>query len=1412
MSFGLFEQAAGSEQEAGLRKQAASDKLAGAIYDVRQEYGPFLFQARSMDEFRDRVAMIKSDNGVFKVIEAHLPPVTGTVRRIVGKGGALEKEFRALLATGTMDAAPPAANPPMVNDPLSQQPMEATARRRRQAGPGVGGSAGGGTGGITDFATKPQSGGGGWGMGGGSAAPAAPAGGGLGQSAGGGAAAPAGGGPTGDAKKLLDGLGNDGKKVTDAFSGGGFMDKAKGVLNNMSGPGTDHDMFQQKSKSQGMSDLLDKNLGQAPGYKNPFKGENGGAWNKILDHGADDSDGDGYGDIFQNQGVFSKGGSWDRTSGLDDAKELKPKGNWKGYLDKMKSSDSTKVQKQNFTGTAEDNFTGTAESNFIKGSAVLTAYVDWCDVNGVHPMRKSALRQFATSQAHYTRIARELLAAEHRLDEAEGVVANPYTGDGGGGFKGKHWDPTDKRPEADVQGYRDAGAHDMPNPSKAVNPNTTNPYTGQPPRGYDEQIKKRNVPGTYTDETYWPQPEVPGKHRPQDDGKWASRRVVAGVNRRQAQYVMAQYKRWCEAKGLRYISARNVNAFAKGDPRMATVLGIQIKAAIRTARRRQGAYDPNNAEDNEAQEEMQRRHKERGGEGNPDPREFWDKTSRRRQAAPDYLQKAEDALTQLLNQKAEEFQGTIAPLQQSLVTVQQALQLQQQSNPMNVLPPPGTVNVMPGQAAPGQVGQPDPSGGQDPQAAAAAALAPAQAAGQLPPGGADPGGGAPVDQSQGAPPPAAQQQMQAARSRRPFVDAHRRDVARNLRQAAGVLDLWNKFQGEHTLTGSEADFDQFKNQYGVGDQALNKVKQQAGQGITGSRLRRLANRIEAADKQPPNIAEEGVKQQWRMMDAQMSQAGYKFDKGSQHWQKPGQKPIRNPWPHSAKRAARPDGVSKWDPSYYGDHAYAMQGGADQTSAMFGDAAAGLHAIPELTSGPDNSVMMRGERGPKGPAKHRAGKTWGEMTDQDKADHVAELDANWEQPFDGGWMGTKHDKAPKHPGDFSMGLADDTPKKKHHKGTNIPTQVSDPYGGGEHAYRHGDPDQIFYPQKGYEEWNHKSGPSGPPYIRDQADTDYEERPLPPHKHEASRKQAWSGWGPAQFPKARKVAGWDWNEGMNGYEATSPRRFTCSCGSDFPTPTGFTRCACGKSWNSYVIGNGGNRHEASTDKFWVREIPTRPDVIVAANQRMARGDHYAPGEGGGKHHKPFTGWMDEVAGFLPGPPQHAVPGIIHHPKPGTLDDNYPAMYMQEGAPKGEQGRHREAASYVAWCRHNGLNPRTGRNLAAFRTADWKDKIPTVLKNRPEMGHTLKDIPEGMADNWHQYPAPPGWDESVHGKGAHPSGAGAGLSIASLVDPRTGAIHNLVDTGELGEGEDPGHPKPKATPKDWHHRDKNQRWTGK
>jgi len=158
--------------------------------------------------------------------------------------------------------------------------------------------------------------------------------------------------------------------------------------------------------------------------------------------------------------------------------------------------------------------------------------------------------------------------------------------------------------------------------------------------------------------------------------------------------------------------------------------------------------------------------------------------SRRRTAGgggKDYLQQADEAITNLLNEKAEEFQESIQPLQQALQTIQYAEQMQQAQNPMGVMPPAGTVNVLPqGQAPQGPPPQGvDPSGQVDPAMLAQIM----QMAGG---GGGQPqqGGLPPAAAQQGAIPPelAQQMQMQASRLSREEQLVYRNELRKLLAQ------------------------------------------------------------------------------------------------------------------------------------------------------------------------------------------------------------------------------------------------------------------------------------------------------------------------------------------------------------------------------------------------------------------------------------------------------------------------------------------------------------------------------------------------------------------------------------------------------------------------------------------------------
>jgi hypothetical protein len=140
------------------------------------------------------------------------------------------------------------------------------------------------------------------------------------------------------------------------------------------------------------------------------------------------------------------------------------------------------------------------------------------------------------------------------------------------------------------------------------------------------------------------------------------------------------------------------------------------------------------------------------------------------------------------------------------------------------------------------------------------------------------------------------------------------------------------------------------------------------------------------------------------------------------------------------------------------------------------------------------------------------------------------------------------------------------------------------------------DQQNYSQRGINVLKQHTGqPALQKAMKPKSLTTPNGKPGKPKLTAAQRKQAWQGWGTSQS-FSRRVAGWEWDDHLNGYLASKPNDFTCKCGALHAVPS-YSICKCGKIWNSYVIGTGGDNHTASVEKFICREIPVRENVIVA-----------------------------------------------------------------------------------------------------------------------------------------------------------------------------------------------------------------------
>lgn len=86
---------------------------------------------------------------------------------------------------------------------------------------------------------------------------------------------------------------------------------------------------------------------------------------------------------------------------------------------------------------------------------------------------------------------------------------------------------------------------------------------------------------------------------------------------------------------------------------------------------------------------------------------------------------------------------------------------------------------------------------------------------------------------------------------------------------------------------------------------------------------------------------------------------------------------------------------------------------------------------------------------------------------------------------------------------------------------------------------------------------------------------------------------------------KVAGWRWDDHQNAYMTDGQKPFRCTtagCDTDIPTPSQ-TMCRCGRLWYTYGIGDSNHVASNTGQLFLAREIPVRPDVIMANRQFTA-----------------------------------------------------------------------------------------------------------------------------------------------------------------------------------------------------------------
>lgn len=612
--FGLFEANVSSDDEAKRQQREAADKLAAATYDVRERFGRFLFGARDLQEYQDRLALTKND--IIKTIEPHVFPRTGVVRRVLKPIEAEFKSIRRQAAPGDDDEYGGGLLNPEQNMALTQmgyglkgspgttynQTLSGTPVAAGDAGGGSAGGAGGAVGGDGMWKANPGSDSVKFGPTSGPSAPAAATPTSYKSDGGAGGASNSGGGTQG-----WQANGN-----TDPIGPGEYTIQSGDTLSDIAG-------------RAGIADY------------NTIADANDNITNPDMIYA---------GDTINIPGTTPSSATADSApvSSVGQTSTVPDPGTGQGVLKQQ----SRQLRRADFEGDLDTDITYTPSDAELEPEGDFAGYLDSVD------------------QGAEGKVNRNFVSAKHRLDEVE-AEEGPW-------------------------GYS--------------NPDTVNPYRGSRGTSWtqeDHPSSRRDpalLPTRESDDPYWVRPVNQKKNR--DEHYRAKHRAEAAINR---------FASWCQANRV----APTLTALDRYNP------GDRAYLVIASA--------------------LQRR------------------TSSRRTAAPDYLQKADEALTNLLNQKAQEFQEGIAPLQQALMTVQQAEQEAQAANPMSVLPPAGTVNVLPGQDQAGG-GEMDPNalaamlggGGGDPMAGGGGDIDPAMLAQMM-------GGG-------GGMPPEAGQQMMARRRRR----------------------------------------------------------------------------------------------------------------------------------------------------------------------------------------------------------------------------------------------------------------------------------------------------------------------------------------------------------------------------------------------------------------------------------------------------------------------------------------------------------------------------------------------------------------------------------------------------------------------------------------------------------------------
>jgi len=656
---GMFENLVASDSEIKYQQREAANQLAAAVYDVRERFGSFLFAARDLEEYRDRLALIRDD--AIRTMTPHVFPRSGVIRRVLKP---LEAEFRAKLGADVDPSSPSGGL--SVDSPFG--------------GPGV----------------------------------------------------PAPGMTMGGADEQ-------------AQAGTGTGAYAPGIPSDIQGPGKTPagSIVQSVDPSRLHHDASRKNA-DSDRLHGPFAGYSG--WEDCTRQNSNAADPDAYcGKIYHQ---------------VEDGRRRKGE-----PLRNFQDKQSSRHQAESYRGDGDvakesGPFAGPHGSFPVGTEKDLNDAKSVCNmpsVHGKHPGTCDKIEDMSRPKA--ARVAcwpgchenEEHARKYHK--EKESRVADK-TGPAMNNDVTFRPSKGDLIPEGDFKGYLDRidqGAREKVRDRFIDTESPVTEHTGDPA---DTDFAKSAAKFA----AWCAQRRV----RPSVDSLevWAAKRpdreyytVLAALRRKTDQPRKKKPASRREGEGHGAIvglppgQVRNPDPARRNKhPKAPDAVGAEefgtgqgYLASRHSAEQSEDHpghprhQDPDWVQQGLSAEEWNRRGRPGWTTNNP----HHQIGAGRRTAAPDYLQKADEALTQLLNQKAEEFQQGVGALQQALQIVQQEEQAMQAANPLNVQPPAGTVNVLP--QPPAGMAQ---AGGGAPPPAAADQSGPAAA----PPAAADQGAAPPDPQ------------------------------------------------------------------------------------------------------------------------------------------------------------------------------------------------------------------------------------------------------------------------------------------------------------------------------------------------------------------------------------------------------------------------------------------------------------------------------------------------------------------------------------------------------------------------------------------------------------------------------------------------------------------------------------------